>query len=36
MDNDDKPIGKVLDRRKVLAVLGVGGLLSGQNAAALE
>jgi len=25
-----------LDRRKVLAALGVGGLLSGQKAAALE
>ncbi|MDX2005540.1 MAG: intradiol ring-cleavage dioxygenase [Meiothermus sp.] len=26
MDNDDKPIGKILNRRKVLAALGLGGL----------
>ncbi|WP_299433504.1 intradiol ring-cleavage dioxygenase [uncultured Meiothermus sp.] len=40
MDNDDKPIGKILNRRKVLAALGLGGLagagglLGGQKATA--
>lgn len=26
MDNDDKPIGKILSRREVLSVLGLGSL----------
>lgn len=40
MDNDDKPIGRILNRRKVLAALGLGGLtgmgglMGGQKAAA--
>lgn len=40
MDNDDKPIGKILSRREVLSVLGlgslagVGGLLNPQKAVA--
>lgn len=40
MDNDDKPIGTILNRRKVLMTLGlgglagVGGLMNGQRAAA--
>ncbi|MDW8426906.1 MAG: twin-arginine translocation pathway signal protein, partial [Meiothermus sp.] len=40
MDNDDKPIGRILSRREVLSVLGlgslagVGGLLSGPKASA--
>ncbi|RDI94508.1 twin-arginine translocation pathway signal protein [Meiothermus sp. QL-1] len=31
MDADDKPIGRILSRREVLAALGLGGLLQGQR-----